>query len=66
MTVPLSELHRLGILPERCIDCDSRRCIDFECRQPKCPPCGASAQRTHAGNIICLPCRQPAGRCLCD
>lgn len=33
-TVPLTVLHALGVLPERCMDCDSRRCVDFACRKP--------------------------------
>jgi hypothetical protein len=37
MTVPLQTLHALGVLPERCIDCDSRRCVDFACRLPVAP-----------------------------
>lgn len=32
MTVPLGTLLDLGLLPERCTDCDSRRCLDFACR----------------------------------
>lgn len=37
MTVPLTTLHALGVLPERCIDCDSRRCVDFACHTPVPP-----------------------------
>lgn len=36
-TVPLTTLHALGFLPERCMDCDSRRCVDFACRAPRVP-----------------------------
>ena len=30
-TVPLETLHAIGFLPERCIDCDSRRCDGDNC-----------------------------------
>jgi hypothetical protein len=32
MTIDLQTLHQMGLLPERCVDCDSRRC-GGECRQ---------------------------------
>lgn len=40
--VSLEALNALGLLPERCMDCDSRRCVDFACRTPKDPAHGTT------------------------
>lgn len=46
--------------------CDSPAGVHQPQPQVECGPCGARTFTTPAGHVICSPCSQPTGRCLCD